>query len=52
VLTLETGTPVMVTIHPSAVLRAGNERETRREELRIDLELAGKTVQALHAVAR
>jgi DNA polymerase len=52
VLTLETGTPVMVTIHPSAVLRAGDERETRREALRIDLELAGKTVQALHAVAR
>jgi DNA polymerase len=52
VLTLETGTPVMVTIHPSAVLRAGDERETRREELRTDLELAGKTVRALHAAAR
>jgi uracil-DNA glycosylase len=52
VLTLETGTPVMVTIHPSAVLRAGDDRETRREELRTDLEVAGKTVQALHAAAR
>ena len=52
VLTLDTGTPVMVTIHPSAVLRAGDERETRREELRTDLELAGKTIQALHAAAR
>ena len=52
VLTLDTGTPVMVTIHPSAVLRAGDERDTRREELRTDLELAGKTIQALHAAAR
>jgi DNA polymerase len=52
VLTLEIGTPVMVTIHPSAVLRAGDEREARREELRTDLELAGKTVDALLAGAR
>ena len=52
VLTLETGTPVMVTIHPSAVLRAGDDRETRREELRTDLEVAGKTVQALLAATR
>jgi uracil-DNA glycosylase len=52
VLTLETGTPVMVTIHPSAVLRAGDERETRREELKSDLELAGRAVQTLNAAAR
>jgi len=52
VLTLETGIPVMVTIHPSAVLRAGDDREARRAELTADLELAGKTVHVLHAAAR
>ena len=51
VLTLDTGIPVLVTIHPSAVLRAGDDRETRREELRTDLELARKTLEALLAGA-
>jgi hypothetical protein len=31
-----------VTIHPSAVLRAGEDRDARRAELREDLELARK----------
>jgi uracil-DNA glycosylase family protein len=39
-LTLGGGTPALVTIHPSAVLRAGEEREERRSELLADLELA------------
>lgn len=34
------GVPALVSIHPSAVLRAGEERETRRAELLEDLELA------------
>ena len=32
-LVLDDGTNARVTIHPSAVLRAGNERKTRRAEL-------------------
>jgi hypothetical protein len=32
--------PVVVTFHPSAVLRAGKERRQRRTELAEDLELA------------
>lgn len=38
----ETGldTPVVVTLHPSAVLRAGDDRGTRRTELAHDLALA------------
>jgi DNA polymerase len=39
-VTLEDGTLGLVTIHPSAVLRAGEEREERRSELLEDLELA------------
>ena len=39
-LTLADGTPALVTIHPSAVLRAGDEREERRSDLLEDLELA------------
>ena len=39
-LRLGDGTPALVTIHPSAVLRAGDEREERRSELLEDLELA------------
>ena len=34
------GLPVLVTLHPSAVLRAGDEREQRRSELLSDLERA------------
>ena len=33
--------PVVVTLHPSAVLRAGDERQERRAELAHDLGLAG-----------
>jgi len=36
----ELAMPVVVTYHPSAVLRAGEERERRRAELADDLELA------------
>src|SRR5919197_3789873 len=39
-VTLGDGTLGLVTIHPSAVLRAGEEREERRSELLEDLELA------------
>jgi uracil-DNA glycosylase family protein len=39
-VTIADGTPALVTIHPSAVLRAGEEREERRQELLEDLELA------------
>jgi DNA polymerase len=34
------GMPVLVTVHPSAVLRAGDEREERRSELLADLRSA------------
>ena len=39
-LELGGGTPALVTIHPSAILRAGGERGERRAELLEDLELA------------
>jgi uracil-DNA glycosylase len=39
-LELEDGTPALVTVHPSAVLRAGEERDLRRAELAADLALA------------
>jgi uracil-DNA glycosylase len=42
---LEQGVPAVVTIHPSAVLRAGDERETRRAELLEDLELAHRLLE-------
>jgi uracil-DNA glycosylase len=48
-LTLENGTPALVTLHPSAVLRAQDEREERRAELRADLELARVTLDQLAA---
>jgi uracil-DNA glycosylase len=44
---LENGLPAQVTIHPSAVLRAGEDRATRRAELLEDLELARKTLERL-----
>jgi uracil-DNA glycosylase len=46
---LEDGTPALVTIHPSAVLRAGDARAERRGELLEDLELARKTLAKLAA---
>jgi uracil-DNA glycosylase len=39
-LELDSGLPALVTIHPSAVLRADDQREARRAELLSDLELA------------
>jgi DNA polymerase len=39
-LALSDGTAALVTIHPSAVLRAGDERDERRAELLADLEHA------------
>ena len=46
-LRLETGEPAYVTIHPSAVLRAGDDREQRRAELLSDLLLAQKAFAEL-----
>jgi len=39
-LELEGGQPALVTMHPSAILRADADREVRRRELVRDLELA------------
>lgn len=44
---LEGGLPALVMMHPSAVLRAGDEREVRREELLADLELARAFLERL-----
>jgi len=41
----ESGVPVLVTMHPSAVLRADDGREERRAELVADLRLARDTVR-------
>jgi DNA polymerase len=41
---LPSGLPALVTIHPSAVLRAGEDRAARRRELLADLELARETL--------
>ena len=50
ILAIETtGTPVIVTIHPSAVLRAGEEREPRRAELATDLAFARDEIRRLSA---
>jgi hypothetical protein len=38
-----------VTLHPSAVLRAGEERDARRGELLEDLVLARSTLESLAA---
>jgi uracil-DNA glycosylase len=48
-LTLEDGTPALVTLHPSAVLRARDDRDARRAELLEDLRLARATLDALDA---
>jgi uracil-DNA glycosylase len=40
------GLPALVTIHPSAVLRAGEAREERRSELLADLMLAASLLTA------
>jgi DNA polymerase len=44
---VETGPPAIVTLHPSAVLRADDGRDARRAELLSDLELARKTLARL-----
>jgi uracil-DNA glycosylase len=49
VLQLEQGGPALVTIHPSAVLRAGEQRKERRAELKADLALARKTLTSIAA---
>lgn len=46
---LETGVPALVTMHPSAVLRADADREARRAELLSDLRLARETLEQLEA---
>jgi DNA polymerase len=46
-LELDGGTPALVTIHPSAVLRAGQQRAVRRAELLEDLGLARRTLDEL-----
>jgi DNA polymerase len=43
---LEGRPPVLVTIHPSAVLRAGESRQERRDELVADLALAAEIAPA------
>jgi uracil-DNA glycosylase len=48
-LTLDDGTPALVTLHPSAVLRAREDRDARRAELLEDLELARATLEELAA---
>jgi uracil-DNA glycosylase family protein len=49
VLQLESGEPAMVTIHPSAVLRAGDQRKERRAELAADLAFARETLSSIAA---
>jgi uracil-DNA glycosylase family protein len=44
-LELPNGTRALVTLHPSAVLRAGEERAQRRSELLSDLSLAAETLR-------
>ncbi len=51
-LTLENGTPALVAVHPSAVLRAREDRDARRAELLADLELARATLDELVAARR
>ena len=46
-LDFEQGIPALVTMHPSAVLRAGDERDVRRAELLEDLRLACKLLTDL-----
>ena len=50
-LELENGVSALVTMHPSAVLRADGDRELRRGELVADLELARDLLQEIR-VAR
>ena len=45
----EVDLPVIVTLHPSAVLRAGDRRDERRAELTHDLALVRTTLEELRA---
>jgi uracil-DNA glycosylase family protein len=49
---LEDGTPAQVSLHPSAVLRAGDERARRRAELLEGLELARDTLLQISKSAK
>jgi uracil-DNA glycosylase family protein len=49
---LSPGTRALVTIHPAAVLRAGDERDRMRGELQTDLELAARLLAEAAAVKR
>jgi uracil-DNA glycosylase family protein len=49
VLQLEGGEPAMVTVHPSAILRAGDQRKERRAELAADLAFARETLASIAA---
>lgn len=51
-LELPDGTPALVTLHPSAVLRAGDGREERRRELLADLRRARKALGVRARTAR
>lgn len=51
-LELPNGTPALVTLHPSAVLRAQDEREARRAELLEDLELARDLLESPSPASR
>lgn len=48
-LTPEDGTPALVTLHPSAVLRARDDRDARRSELLDDLRVARRALDELAA---
>jgi uracil-DNA glycosylase family protein len=50
-LELPSGLPAMVTMHPSAVLRADDRREERRAELLADLRLARRRLDSLRPAA-
>jgi DNA polymerase len=47
----ELGLPVVVTVHPSAVLRAGDRRQAMRRDLVADLALARTALQQRGAAA-
>ncbi len=49
---LADGLPALVTIHPSAVLRAGENRAARREELTTDLALARELTTQMSKVTK
>jgi len=50
-LELPSGLPAIVTMHPSAVLRADDRRDERRAELLADLRLARRTLESVRPAA-